>query len=99
MESEGYNLEEKDEAASLPEVNCDYHVFCESHIDAIMSCCAAQDVPFEMKGKAKPALTRFVFLKYLPQSDHSIVRCHPATGRTHQIRVHLKALGYPIAND
>lgn len=29
----------------------------------------------------------------------SIVRCKPLTGRTHQIRVHLRYLGYPIAND
>jgi 23S rRNA-/tRNA-specific pseudouridylate synthase len=29
----------------------------------------------------------------------SVVKCYPLTGRTHQIRVHLKHLGYPIAND
>jgi tRNA pseudouridine synthase 9 len=27
------------------------------------------------------------------------LECKPLTGRTHQIRVHLKHLGYPIAND
>lgn len=30
---------------------------------------------------------------------YSIVRCLPVTGRTHQIRVHLQHLGYPIQND
>ncbi|KAL8652433.1 MAG: hypothetical protein Q9210_002681 [Variospora velana] len=30
---------------------------------------------------------------------HSIVRCIPLTGRTHQIRVHLQFLGHPISND
>jgi hypothetical protein len=29
----------------------------------------------------------------------SLVRCKPLSGRTHQIRVHLRYLGYPIAND
>jgi len=32
-------------------------------------------------------------------SGESIVRCRPRTGRTHQIRVHLKQLRCPIAND
>lgn len=30
---------------------------------------------------------------------YSIVRCLPVTGRTHQLRVHLQFLGYPIVND
>jgi len=30
---------------------------------------------------------------------YSIVHCLPLTGRTHQIRVHLQFLGYPITND
>lgn len=29
----------------------------------------------------------------------SLVECHPITGRTHQIRVHLKATGHPIIGD
>ena len=31
--------------------------------------------------------------------SESIVECQPITGRTHQIRVHLQLLGFPIAND
>lgn len=30
---------------------------------------------------------------------HSVVECLPITGRTHQIRVHLQYLGFPIVND
>ena len=33
------------------------------------------------------------------KQGYSIVRCSPLTGRTHQIRVHLQFLGFPIAND
>ncbi len=46
---------------------------------------------------AKPALTEFRCLHR--GKTGSIIECKPVTGRTHQIRVHLKALGYPIAND
>ena len=31
--------------------------------------------------------------------EYSILRCTLATGRTHQIRVHLVSIGYPILND
>ncbi|OFZ98453.1 MAG: RNA pseudouridine synthase [Betaproteobacteria bacterium RBG_19FT_COMBO_58_11] len=38
---------------------------------------------------------------YLRQSfaDYSLLECELKTGRTHQIRVHLAHLGYPIAGD
>ncbi|KAL6634451.1 hypothetical protein ACP70R_027122 [Stipagrostis hirtigluma subsp. patula] len=45
----------------------------------------------------KQALTRFQ--RICTDGTHSIVLCKPVTGRTHQIRVHLKHTGYPIAND
>lgn len=47
----------------------------------------------------KHALTEFVRVSYDPVSDTSIVKCHPFTGRSHQIRVHLQYIGHPIAND
>jgi 23S rRNA pseudouridine955/2504/2580 synthase len=31
--------------------------------------------------------------------DYSLVQCSPLTGRTHQIRVHLQSVGFPIAGD
>uniref|UniRef100_A0A0D9VGC1 Pseudouridine synthase RsuA/RluA-like domain-containing protein n=1 Tax=Leersia perrieri TaxID=77586 RepID=A0A0D9VGC1_9ORYZ len=51
-------------------------------------------------GKApigKQACTKFQ--RICTDGTHSIVLCKPVTGRTHQIRVHLKHIGYPIAND
>jgi tRNA pseudouridine32 synthase len=38
-------------------------------------------------------------LPWRTKRGHSIVRCFPLTGRTHQIRVHLQFLGHPISND
>jgi len=52
----------------------------------------------EGKRKAKEAKTLFKWLHTMPDNT-SLVRCFPKTGRTHQIRVHLQYLGYPIAND
>ena len=33
------------------------------------------------------------------EGAHSVVRCEPITGRTHQIRVHLAAVGCPVVGD
>lgn len=47
----------------------------------------------------KDAVTTFRFLGFNQADNTSLVECRPLTGRTHQIRLHLQLLGYPIAND
>ncbi|KAM7375890.1 hypothetical protein PAMP_005652 [Pampus punctatissimus] len=42
---------------------------------------------------------RTVFRRLSFNGKTSVVRCLPLTGRTHQIRVHLQYLGFPIIND
>ena len=42
---------------------------------------------------------RTVFQRLSFNGSSSVVRCRPLTGRTHQIRVHLQYLGFPILND
>lgn len=47
----------------------------------------------------KDAKTIFKRVSYDAESNTSIVKCFPQTGRTHQIRVHLQFIGHAIAND
>jgi len=52
-------------------------------------------------GQGRAALTRYRRIKLAKWQQHtvSLVEAHPVTGRTHQIRVHLKAIGHPIIGD
>lgn len=47
--------------------------------------------------RGRDALTRYKVLG--SEGRHSLIECQPRTGRTHQIRVHLKHLGHPVAGD
>ncbi|KAF8161762.1 hypothetical protein K438DRAFT_306698 [Mycena galopus ATCC 62051] len=49
--------------------------------------------------EGKPAKTVFKRIRYDSNTDTTVVLCTPFTGRSHQIRVHLQFLGYPVAND
>ena len=43
------------------------------------------------------AITEFVKRSF--DGKYSLIECYPLTGRTHQIRIHLEHIGYPIGND
>ncbi|KAF9282040.1 RNA pseudouridylate synthase domain containing protein 2 [Mortierella alpina] len=47
----------------------------------------------------KPSETRFERIWYDQASHSSLVKCHLATGRQHQIRLHVAHLQHPIVND
>ena len=49
------------------------------------------------RGTLREATTEYELLK--STKDFSYLSLHPKTGRTHQIRVHLKAIGHPILCD
>jgi len=51
-----------------------------------------------VKSGGKPALTRYRVLKPVGAAA-SLVECRLSTGRTHQIRVHMAAIGHPVVGD
>jgi len=50
-----------------------------------------------MRGQGKPAISEYFELQRY--CDHSLLEVHIITGRTHQIRVHLKYIGVPVVGD
>jgi 23S rRNA pseudouridine1911/1915/1917 synthase len=49
------------------------------------------------EGEGRPARTYYELRQRF--AGHAYVECHPKTGRTHQLRVHLASVGHPVIGD
>lgn len=65
-------------------------------IARVSDSCIEREVNFE---QGENAVTHFETLQYLPDSQLSLVKLKLETGRTHQIRVHMKHIGFPLIGD
>lgn len=47
----------------------------------------------------RPSLTRYSLLSYDQEKQQSRVALEPVTGRSHQLRLHMKTIGHPMLGD
>lgn len=69
----------------------------EARIDLPMMRDLKRPTTFRVDPNGKPAETFYRVLK--TDGAHSLVELKPTTGRTHQLRVHMRYLGHPILGD
>ncbi|MBR3121971.1 RluA family pseudouridine synthase [Candidatus Saccharibacteria bacterium] len=69
----------------------------EARIDLPMARDLKRPTTFKIDPNGKPAETFYKVMK--EDNEHSLLELSPTTGRTHQLRVHLKYLGHPIVGD
>ena len=73
------------------------------HVDAIIDIPIKREDDSTIKRTISPdgenAITKIVALKYYKDKNISLCKFNLLTGRTHQIRVHMSHIGFPIIGD
>jgi len=73
----------------------------EALIDAPIARNPRKPQAFQVDSLGKPAQTRYRLKKAFKKDEreYAVLELEPVTGRTHQIRVHLKHIGHPVVGD
>ncbi|MEE1218236.1 MAG: RluA family pseudouridine synthase [Agathobacter sp.] len=93
-------------AVARRDIHRTYYAVCSGHTPD----CGRIDAPIARKSdsaiercvdfdKGEYAITDYTRLKYNPDKNLSLVQLKLLTGRTHQIRVHMKYIGFPLIGD
>lgn len=73
------------------------HMISGGTVDAPIGRHPVQRIKMAVVGNGKPAVTHYRVLQRF--AKHTLLAVQLETGRTHQIRVHLSHIGYPIVGD
>jgi 23S rRNA pseudouridine1911/1915/1917 synthase len=68
-------------------------------IDAPIGRSSSRRTRMAVRDEGKPARTEYEVLEAFDDPVCSLLACKLETGRTHQIRVHLAAIGHPVVGD
>lgn len=69
-------------------------------IDAPIGRSLREPTKMVVSAQGKPARTRYrVISTFTEPAEAALVECELETGRTHQIRVHMAAIGHPVVGD
>lgn len=69
-------------------------------VDAPVGRATANRTSMAVSARGRPARTRYrVVTQYRDPVDAAMVECRLETGRTHQVRVHMAAIGHPVVGD